>query len=118
MPTRMLWLSTFAFAASFAVWTIFSIIGIGIQAEFGLSEAEFGLLISVPILTGSLSRLFLGIASDRLGGRLVTTLTMLASVARGGASFRNTSPCASSVPAASGERSPSASIFSTSPASA
>ncbi len=81
MATRMLWMSAFAFAASFAVWTIFSIIGIGIQAEFGLSESEFGLLISVPILTGSLSRLFLGIASDRFGGRLVTTLTMLASAA-------------------------------------
>lgn len=76
---RMLWLSTFAFAASFAVWTIFSIIGIRIQAELGLSESEFGLLISIPILSGSISRLFLGLASDRFGGRIVTTLTMLVS---------------------------------------
>jgi NNP family nitrate/nitrite transporter-like MFS transporter len=76
---RMLWMSTFAFAASFAVWTIFSIIGIRIQAELGLSESEFGLLISVPILSGSVSRIFLGLASDRFGGRVVTTLTMLVS---------------------------------------
>lgn len=73
---RMLWMSTFAFAASFAAWTLFSIIGIRIQTELGLSESQFGLLISVPILSGSVSRLFLGIAADRLGGRLVTTLTM------------------------------------------
>lgn len=75
----MLWMSTFAFAASFAVWTIFSIIGIRIQAELSLSESEFGLLISTPILSGSISRVFLGLASDRFGGRIVTTLTMLVS---------------------------------------
>lgn len=77
----MLWMSTFAFAASFAAWTIFSIIGIRIESELGLSESQFGLLISIPILTGSISRLFLGIAADRLGGRLVTTLTMLVAAA-------------------------------------
>ncbi len=77
----MLGMSTFAFAASFAVWVIFSIIGIRIQEELGLSEAEFGLLISMPILSGSISRLFLGIASDRFGGRIVTTFTMLVSAA-------------------------------------
>ena len=76
---RMLWMSTFAFGASFAVWTVFSIIGIRIQAELGLSESEFGLLISAPILSGSVSRIFLGLASDRFGGRIVTALTMLAS---------------------------------------
>ncbi len=78
---RMLWMSTFAFAASFAVWTVFSIIGIRIQAELELSESEFGLLISIPILSGSISRIFLGLASDRFGGRIVTTLTMLVSAA-------------------------------------
>ncbi|HNP35065.1 MAG TPA: nitrate/nitrite transporter [Woeseiaceae bacterium] len=78
-PVHMLGLSTFAFAASFALWTIFSIIGIRIQRDLGLSESEFGLLISTPILSGAISRLFLGIASDRFGGRIVTTLTMLVS---------------------------------------
>jgi len=76
---RMLGMSTFAFTICFAIWTIFSIIGIRIQEQLGLSESEFGLLISLPILTGSVSRLFLGIASERFGGRLVTFLTMLVS---------------------------------------
>jgi NNP family nitrate/nitrite transporter-like MFS transporter len=78
---RMLWMSTFAFAASFAVWTIFSIVGIRIQAELSLSESEFGLLIAAPILSGSISRPFLGLASDRFGGRIITTLAMLVSAA-------------------------------------
>ncbi|MBX9864606.1 MAG: NarK/NasA family nitrate transporter [Hyphomicrobium sp.] len=70
-------MSTFAFTVCFAVWTIFSIIGVKIKQELGLSETEFGLLIGTPILTGSLSRIFLGIWTDRFGGRLVFTVAML-----------------------------------------
>ena len=39
---RALWMSTLAFTVCFAVWTIFSIIGIRIKDELGLSETEFG----------------------------------------------------------------------------
>ncbi len=74
---RALWLSTFAFTVCFAVWTIFSIIGIQIKKDLGLSETAFGLLIATPILTGSLTRLFLGIWADQYGGRLVLSLVML-----------------------------------------
>lgn len=75
---RALSLSTIAFTVCFAIWTVFSIIGISIKDELGLSEAEFGLLVGTPVLTGSLVRLVLGIWTDRFGGRLVYTLTMLA----------------------------------------
>jgi NNP family nitrate/nitrite transporter-like MFS transporter len=78
---RALWMSTVAFTACFAVWTIFSIIGIRIKDELGLSEAEFGLLVGTPILAGSLARIFLGIWTDRYGGRLLFTLNMLAASA-------------------------------------
>lgn len=80
-PARALWMSTIAFTVCFAVWTIFSIIGIQIKTDLGLSETEFGLLIGMPILTGSLVRLVLGIWTDRYGGRLVYTATMLAAAA-------------------------------------
>ncbi|MBL8556201.1 MAG: NarK/NasA family nitrate transporter [Phenylobacterium sp.] len=70
-------MSTFAFTACFAVWTIFSIIGIRIKQELGLSEAEFGLLAGTPILTGSLIRVPLGVWTDQVGGRLVSLLVML-----------------------------------------
>ena len=76
---RALIASTIAFTACFAVWTIFSIIGIRIKYEIGLSDTQFGLLVATPILTGSLTRLFLGIWTDQYGGRLVFTLLMLVS---------------------------------------
>ena len=76
---RALGLSTFAFTICFAVWTIFAIIGIEIKAELGLSDTQFGLLVGTPILTGSLTRLFLGVWTDQYGGRIVFPLTMLAS---------------------------------------
>ena len=76
---RALGLSTFAFTVCFAVWTIFAIIGIKIKAELGLNDTQFGLLVGTPILTGSLTRLFLGVWADQYGGRLVFPLTMLAS---------------------------------------
>ncbi|HEC90204.1 MAG TPA: hypothetical protein ENI55_00910, partial [Alphaproteobacteria bacterium] len=44
-------MNTAAFTVNFAVWTMFSVIGIKIKSELGLNETEFGLLISTPILT-------------------------------------------------------------------
>ncbi|HEY8035677.1 MAG TPA: MFS transporter [Methylobacter sp.] len=69
--------STIAFTACFAVWTIFSIIGLQIQKDLHLSETEFGLLVGTPILSGSLIRLMLGIWSDQYGGRIVYLMVMV-----------------------------------------
>ncbi|WP_284164141.1 MFS transporter [Frigidibacter sp. SD6-1] len=74
---RALFLSTIAFTACFAVWTIFSIIGVAIKKELGLNEFEFGLLVATPILTGSLTRLFLGVWTEKYGGRAVFSLQMI-----------------------------------------
>lgn len=76
-----LWGSAFAFTVCFAVWTIFSIIGIQIKAELGLNDTQFGLLVATPILTGSLIRLALGIWTDQFGGRIVFALVMLSAAA-------------------------------------
>src|SRR5690606_31619884 len=73
---RALGMSTAGFAICFAIWTIFSIIGIQIKDDLGLSDTEFGLLVGTPILTGSLSRIFLGIWTDQYGGRIVYVITM------------------------------------------
>src|SRR4051812_5904480 len=75
---RALGLSTVAFTVCFAVWTIFSIIGVALKDKLGLTETQFGLLIGLPVLSGSLVRIGLGVWTDRYGGRLVYTLTMLA----------------------------------------
>lgn len=74
-------MSTIAFTACFAVWTIFSIIGVAIKDELGLSEAQFGLLVGTPILTGSLIRIVLGVWADQYGGRPVNALVMLSAAA-------------------------------------
>ncbi len=76
VQNRALWMSTLAFTVCFAVWTIFSIIGLQIKKDLNLNETQFGLLVGTPILTGSLIRLMLGIWTDQYGGRIVYTLVM------------------------------------------
>ena len=78
---RALWLSTIAFTACFAVWMIFSIIGLAIREQLGLSQFQFGLLVAMPVLSGSLTRLILGIWTEQYGGRLVFTAQMLLTAA-------------------------------------
>ncbi len=70
-------MSTIAFTACFAVWTIFSIIGVQIKKDLGLNDTQFGLLVGTPILTGSLIRLALGIWTDQYGGRIVYAAVMI-----------------------------------------
>ena len=69
--TTALGMSTLAFTVCFAVWTIFSIIGVQIKKDLGLSDTQFGLLVGTPILVGSLVRLILGLWADQHGGRIV-----------------------------------------------
>lgn len=88
---RALWVSTFAFTVCFAVWTIFAIIGVDLKTRLGLSETQFGLLVGTPILTGSLSRIVLGVWADQYGGRRVFALVMvLAAIATFLTSFAQT----------------------------
>lgn len=72
--------STFAFTICFAVWVMFSIIGIPIRDTLDLNETQFGLLAATPILTGSLIRLPIGMWTDRYGGRIVFFILMLSTV--------------------------------------
>ena len=50
------------------------------QAELGLNETQFGILVATPVLTGSLIRLPLGMWTDRFGGRIVFFILMLSTV--------------------------------------
>jgi MFS transporter, NNP family, nitrate/nitrite transporter len=79
--TAALGMSTLAFTVCFAVWTIFSIIGVQIKKDLGLTDTQFGLLVGTPILTGSLIRLVLGVWADQYGGRVVYVMVMLAAAA-------------------------------------
>ena len=72
--------STLAFTVCFMVWMMFGVIGIPIKKMLSLNATEFGLLTAMPVLTGSLSRIFLGAWTDRFGGRIVLFLIMLSTV--------------------------------------
>jgi NNP family nitrate/nitrite transporter-like MFS transporter len=74
---QALGMSTLAFTVCFAVWTIFSIIGVQIKQELGLSETQFGLLVATPVLTGSISRIFLGVIAEQYGGRIMFPIQMI-----------------------------------------
>ena len=88
-----LWTSTAAFTACFAVWTIFSIIGIELKDSLGLTETQFGLLLGTPVLTGSVVRVVLGVWADQYGGRRVFAAVMvLAAIATFLTSFAQTYP--------------------------
>ena len=72
--------STTAFTVCFMVWMMFAVIGIPIKQNLGLNETQFGILVALPVLTGSLIRLPLGMWTDRFGGRIVFLILMLSTV--------------------------------------
>ncbi|MFN4362301.1 MAG: MFS transporter [Hylemonella sp.] len=72
--------STLAFTVCFMVWMMFGVIGIPIKKQLGLNATEFGLLTAMPVLTGSLVRVPLGIWTDRYGGRIVMAILMASTV--------------------------------------
>jgi NNP family nitrate/nitrite transporter-like MFS transporter len=76
----VLLVSTLAFTVCFMVWMMFGVIGIPIRKTLNLNQTEFGLLMAMPVLTGSLVRVPLGIWTDRYGGRIVMALLMAVTV--------------------------------------
>ena len=72
--------STLAFTVCFMVWMMFGVIGIPIKKALNLNATEFGLLTAMPVLTGSLIRVPLGIWTDRFGGRIVMAVLMATTV--------------------------------------
>ena len=74
---RALWLAIYALTVCVATWVIFAIVGLKLQGELALTNTQYGLLVAVPILTGSLSRLPLGIVAEIYGARRVMAVLML-----------------------------------------
>jgi NNP family nitrate/nitrite transporter-like MFS transporter len=75
---RVLIVATTLFTLFFAVWVMFAIVGIPMRKELKLSESEFALLVAIPVLTGSLLRIPIGIIADKVGGRNVMIATLIA----------------------------------------
>ena len=86
-------MNTLAFTVCFACWMMNGVlvtflVGHGV---YEWSQVQVGWLIGIPVLTGSIARLPIGILTDKYGGRLVYGLLMLCSaVAMLFASFADT----------------------------
>ena len=59
------------FDLSFMLWVILGALGIFVAESLHLNAAQKGLLVAIPILSGSLLRVPLGLLSDWLGGKVV-----------------------------------------------
>jgi NNP family nitrate/nitrite transporter-like MFS transporter len=59
------------FDLSFMIWVLLGALGVSISESLGLSAGQKGLMVAIPILSGSLMRIPLGLLSDRFGGRRV-----------------------------------------------
>lgn len=76
-----LFLSTTAFAVSFAVWGLIGAMAPTFAETYGLTAKEKSLMIAIPVLLGALGRIPAGMLADRFGGRRVfTTLLLLSAV--------------------------------------
>ncbi|HZW91014.1 MAG TPA: MFS transporter, partial [Myxococcaceae bacterium] len=79
-PGLQLALATAAFAACFAAFGSLSAMMPDVRRLLHLTDSQKWLAISLPVLLGSVGRLPLGILADKLGGRLVFALTLVASI--------------------------------------
>lgn len=72
-------MSTLAFTLCFAVWTLNGVLVTFLveNGVFAWDTGQVGWLIGIPVLTGSLMRLPVGLLTDRFGGRKVYTLLLL-----------------------------------------
>jgi MFS transporter, NNP family, nitrate/nitrite transporter len=57
------------FDISFMVWVLLGALANAIVPDFGLSAAERGFMVAVPLLGGAVLRLPLGLLTDRIGAR-------------------------------------------------
>lgn len=66
----------FYFDLSFMVWMLLGALGVFVAQEFGLTPAEKGFLVAVPVLAGAILRVPMGMASDRWGAKRIGVVGM------------------------------------------
>lgn len=71
--------NTFAFTICFAAWMMYGVLitWLVVNGVHQWGPSEMGWLIGIPVLTGSVFRLPLGLATDKWGGRIVFGLLLL-----------------------------------------
>ncbi|MTH15426.1 MFS transporter [Flavobacterium sp. LC2016-01] len=78
---KILFLNTLAFTICFACWTLNGVLVTFLvdNGIFHWSVVQVGWLLGIPILTGSIMRLPIGILTDKFGGKYVFSLLLLLS---------------------------------------
>lgn len=76
---RTLFLNTFSFTICFAVWTMYGVLAAFLADKqiIPIGKAELGWLLGIPILTGSVMRLPVGLLTDKYGGKPIYIGVML-----------------------------------------
>lgn len=74
---KALFLSTFAFAVNFAVWTLYAVLATDFQSRFGISSTQLGMIFAAPMMTGALMRIPAGYLVDRFNPKRVYVVQML-----------------------------------------
>jgi NNP family nitrate/nitrite transporter-like MFS transporter len=72
------------FDFSFMVWVILGPLGVAISKDLGLSPAQKGLMVAVPVLSGALLRLVAGLLVDHIGPKrtgMIGQLVVMAGLA-------------------------------------
>lgn len=74
-------MSTLAFFWCFACWTLNGVLGAFLvdNGVFHWNQEQLGWLIGIPVLTGSILRLPVGMLTDRFGGRKVMSILLFTS---------------------------------------
>ncbi|MDF1662864.1 MAG: MFS transporter [Planctomycetota bacterium] len=76
-------MSTIAFTVCFAAWVMNGVLVTYLVSTqvFNFSPTEMGLLVGMPILSGAILRLPMGLLTDRFGGRIIFTLSLFLAAA-------------------------------------
>lgn len=78
---RILFFNTLGFMVCFACWTLNGVLVtfLNDRGIFEWSVVEIGWLLGIPILTGSIMRLPMGILTDKYGGKPVFSCLLILS---------------------------------------
>ena len=67
----------FYFDLSFMTWVLLGPLGVAIAKDFGLTPAQKGLMVAVPVLSGAVLRLVAGLMVDHVGPKLTGMIGQL-----------------------------------------
>src|SRR3954466_3265163 len=57
------------FDMSFMVWVLLGPLGVHIAKDLGLTPSQKGMMVAVPVLSGAIMRVFMGLLVDNIGAK-------------------------------------------------